>query len=170
MANDVGYCLSSVTPLDSYSSYSGVCVRYADGDKDLFTTVSSFDGSIYSDGILSPASPTEPLTLVTTYETRLLSPSETGHVIAAEYYAVVLVYKEEDKSSSTTAAKPTESGKGDHGDDKSGDDKGDGDGDGAGNGDGESAARSLRNTVEGLWGVAPITLAAGTVFLSMMLL
>jgi len=151
--------------VSSYSSYSGVCGIFAEGTKDIFKTVSSFDGSVYSDGILSPASPTEPFTFVTSYETDFISPSETA-VIAAEYYAVVLVHKEGDESSATTASKPNESGKGEQGDDKSGKDQGDGDG----NGDGESAARSLRPTADGLWSMAPVALAAGTVFLTMVLL
>ena len=159
-----GGCYSSVQPLASYSSYSGVCQVLFDGD--LLKTVTTFDGSVYSNGIYSPATPTEPVTRTTTYETGYINPTDSDTFIVTQEAAVVLVHREEDMTkgdgATTTAGKPAESGKG------SDDDTGEGDDDDV---VGDSAGARLNPVHNGLWGsVTPFALAAGTVFVTMIML
>lgn len=153
-------CGSSVMPLRSYSAYSGMCEWRV--DENLFATVTTYGGSVYTNGVLSPAPHTGPISFTKTVVD--VEPSaDTDLNLVTIAGAVMLIHKEEDLHLSTTTASMP---KGDGGDGEQGNDKGDGGGDG----DGESTARRLQPTSDGLWAILPVAVTAGTVFLTMVLL
>lgn len=141
-----GGCYSSIQPLASYS-YSGVCLVSFGGG--FYETVTTFDGSVYPGGILSPITPTESVTLSTIYDllTDSVKQTDPGTIIVTERAPVVLIHKEEDMKKSYGG--------------------GDGDDDDAG----DSAAARLKPANSGLWGsLAPAALAVGTVLVTMIML
>lgn len=152
-------------PLSSYTPYSGVCIAIA--GTDYYATVSTYDGSVYSDGVLTPAQ-TGSISLSTEYETEIFNPSRSNYVLATYAPGVMLIHKEEDKTlgssaTGTATSMETSTATGGGNDDEDSD-KGDG------GGAGESIARSLHPTSDGLWAVLPVAVTAGTVFLTMVLL
>jgi len=124
----------------------------------LWTVVKTFNGTELPGGIASPVPTTAPLSFVTSPYTSFIEPTDPAFVVMNLALGIVLVHKEEDKKlNGTITSKPNKDGKGEQGDDKSGD-------------DGESAARSFRPTTDGLWSMVPCALVAGTVFITMIML